>query len=53
MALTSPPYFNLELYADGEATQSHMKFPTPAWWREQFLGPPPRLDPAPPRPCTE
>ena len=37
VAFTSPPYFNLELYADGEPSQSHVKYPTPSWWVEQFL----------------
>jgi hypothetical protein len=38
MALTSPPYFNLELYAD-EPTQSHVRFPDPHLWRDGFLRP--------------
>ena len=36
---TSPPYFNLELYADGEPSQAHVKYPTHSWWEAQFLGP--------------
>ena len=38
VALTSPPYFALELYSD-EATQAHMRFPLWSDWREQFLKP--------------
>ena len=38
LVLTSPPYFNLELYTAGEASQSHVKFPTASWWERHFLG---------------
>ena len=38
IALTSPPYFALELYSD-EATQAHMRFPLWPDWREHFLKP--------------
>ena len=36
VALTSPPYFNLELY-DDEPSQSHVRYSTPRWWEEQWL----------------
>ena len=36
VALTSPPYFNLELYSD-EPSQSHVKYPTAEWWTTQWL----------------
>ena len=38
IALTSPPYFALELYSD-EATQAHVRFPLWPDWCEQFLKP--------------
>lgn len=36
VALTSPPYFNLELY-DDDPSQSHVRYPSPRWWEEQWL----------------
>ena len=38
IALTSPPYFALELYSD-EATQAHIRFPLWPDWCEHFLKP--------------
>ena len=38
MALTSPPYFNTEKYAD-EPTQSYMRFPEYDQWLDGFLAP--------------
>jgi hypothetical protein len=35
-ALTSPPYFTKEHYAD-DPTQSWVRYPTPDAWREGFL----------------
>jgi len=37
MLLTSPPYFNLEMYTAGE--QSSLKYPTWEFWTEQWLKP--------------
>lgn len=39
LAFTSPPYFNLEMYANetDDAAQSHVRFPEPMWWAEQFV----------------
>ena len=36
VALTSPPYFNLELYDDAPS-QSHVRYATPAQWEAHFL----------------
>ena len=36
IVLTSPPYFNLEIYSDGE-TQSENKFKTYEEWRDNWL----------------
>ena len=43
IVLTSPPYFNLEMYtsqgeAMGEPSQSHIRYPDPSTWASQFLG---------------
>lgn len=38
MALTSPPYFDTERYAD-EPTQSYIRFPDYGYWVEGFLYP--------------
>ena len=43
IVLTSPPYFNLEMYtsqgeAVGEPSQSHIRYPDPSTWASQFLG---------------
>ena len=37
LVFTSPPYFNVELYGEGEASQSHLRYPEPSWWESQFL----------------
>jgi len=39
LVLTSPPYFNLELYAGDSATQSTVLYPSWALWTEGWLKP--------------
>lgn len=36
LIITSPPYFNIEWYSE-EDTQSYVRYPTYAEWREKFL----------------